>query len=275
MELEFWGVRGTHPVSGRAASRYGLQTPSALVVSEAGDRVIIDAGTGIIGLGRRLDRESRPAKRHDHVLLTHFHLDHIMGLPFFSPIHDKKTTITFYAPAEPAETERLLSGLMTGRYFPLDLQDTAAAKHYRKIPAQAFEIGSLRISHHPLNHPQGCLAYRIEEGGRSIVFATDTEHPSKGMDDALADFAGGADLFIYDATFTPGEYEAEKRGWGHSTWLEGTKLARKARVGTLVLSHLNPEYSDRALGELVRLARQKFARTRAAREGWTKVLRGE
>jgi len=274
MELEFWGVRGTHPVPGRGSSRYGCATPSALLTAKSGDLVIIDAGTGIIGLGEKLARAAASSRRKIHVLLTHFHLDHIMGLPFFAPLSDKSATVTFYSAAEPQETERLLAGLMAGPYFPLDFSDRPAVKHYKKLPQGTFEIGSLSISHHPLNHPQGCVAYRINEGAQSVVFATDTEHPPKGLDEGLAAFARGAGILITDATFTPRDYEDGKRGWGHSTWLEGTKLARAASVGTLCLSHLNPEYSDKAIDAIVRSARAKFFRTRAAREGWKAIPRG-
>jgi len=274
MEFEFWGVRGTHPVSARDVSRYGGNTPSATVVSQTGDLIIVDAGTGIINLGRKLNREPGPKRRHIHLLLTHFHLDHIMGLPFFDPLFDKHTTVTFYSAAEADKTEALLAGIMAGRYFPLDFQDLAATKHFKKIPGGKFEVGGLVVSHLPLNHPQGCVAYKFEEAGRSIVFATDTEHPLKGLDASLADFARGADHFIYDATFTPEDYENGKRGWGHSTWRAGTELAREACVGTLYLSHLNPEYPDKVIDELARQAREKFPRTRAAREGMKKALRG-
>jgi phosphoribosyl 1,2-cyclic phosphodiesterase len=274
MEFEFWGVRGTHPVSARDVSRYGGNTPSATVVSQTGDLIIVDAGTGIINLGRKLVREPGPKKRHIHLLLTHFHLDHIIGLPYFEPLYDRNMTVTFYSEAEPEEAERLLAGVMAGRYFPVDFPDLGAAKHFKKIPPGKFEVGGLAVSHLPLNHPQGCVAYKIEEGGQSVVFATDTEHPLKGLDLTLVSFAQGVGHFIYDATFTPEDYETGKRGWGHSTWLEGTKLAREACVGTLYLSHLNPEYPDKTIDELARLARERFPRTRAAREGFKKALRG-
>lgn len=274
MEFEFWGVRGTHPVSARDVSRYGGNTPSAAVVSQAGDLVIVDAGTGIISLGRKLVREPGQKKRHIHLFLTHFHLDHIMGLPYFAPLLDKRTTVTFYSPAEPAQTESLLAGIMVGRYFPLDFEDLAATKHFKRVREGKFELGGLAVSHLPLNHPQGCVAYKFEEAGRSLVFSTDTEHPLKGLDGSLLDFIRGVDHFIYDATFTPEDYENGKRGWGHSTWRAGTALAREACVGTLYLSHLNPEYPDTLIDEIVRKARESFPRTRAAREGLKKVLRG-
>jgi ribonuclease BN (tRNA processing enzyme) len=111
------------------------------------------------------------------------------------------------------------------------------------------------------------VAYRIEEGGGSVVFATDTEPPDGGLDERLASFIGGATYFIYDATFTPREYRT-RQGWGHSTWLEGTRLARAGGAKNLVLSHFNPDHDDSRVAGLLRQARKEFPMTFAAREGW-------
>jgi ribonuclease BN (tRNA processing enzyme) len=274
MELEFWGVRGTAPVSGRDTVRFGGHTPCAALRSSAGELLVIDAGTGIKRLGERLMAESGKAGFKVDLLLTHFHLDHITGLPFFAPLYAPQAVIQFYSPAAPKETEKYLGGLQMGSYFPVAFKETASQKRFLKPDEAGFSIGTFRISHCPLNHPQGCVAYRVEEGGLSVVFATDTEPPEYGYDERLAAFIRGATYFICDATFTPQEYRV-RQGWGHSTWLDGTNLARTAGVKNLMLSHFNPDHNDSQITEMVRLARKEFRRTFAAREGWSVRIEDE
>jgi ribonuclease BN (tRNA processing enzyme) len=156
---------------------------------------------------------------------------------------------------------------MGGRYFPLELGETPSKKVYKKIPEKEFHIGGASVSHCPLNHPQASVSYKLQEKEKKIVFATDTEHPEEGIDERLASFARGADIFIYDAMFTPEEYESSRQGWGHSTWLEGTKLAKEAGVRKLYLSHFNPDHSDKQIDEFISLAREKFPQTYGALEG--------
>jgi ribonuclease BN (tRNA processing enzyme) len=118
------------------------------------------------------------------------------------------------------------------------------------------------------------VAYRVEEGGSSVVFATDTEPPEQGIDERLASFVRGATYLICDAMFTPKESKI-RQGWGHSTWLDGVGLARSAGVKNLVLSHFNPDHDDDQVAEIVRLARKEFRRTFVAREGWTVRIEDE
>jgi phosphoribosyl 1,2-cyclic phosphodiesterase len=265
MDVEFWGVRGSAPVSGKDKLKYGGHTPCAMVTGAAGEVLIIDAGTGIKKLGEKLMAEAGAEKLHCHLLLTHFHLDHIIGLPFFAPLYFSRTQVTFYSVSAPQETEKYLRGVMSGRYFPVDFRETAAQKKFVKVAEDSFLIGNLKISQCPLHHPQGSAAYKIEEKKSGVVFATDTEPPEQGLDERLAAFINGVTYFIYDATFTPEEYLV-RQGWGHSTWLEGTKLARRGRVRNLVLSHFNPDHSDRLVDEMLKRARKEFGRTSAARE---------
>jgi phosphoribosyl 1,2-cyclic phosphodiesterase len=266
MKVEFWGVRGSTPVSGRNYVRYGGHTPCATVESSTGARIIVDAGTGLKTLGESLIGGAADDKLELHLLLTHFHLDHIIGLPFFAPLYSPRAAIHFHAAALPRETEKYLSGLMLGRYFPVAFRETASQKVFHRVGEDSWSIGKLKISSCPLIHPQGSVAYKIEEKDAHVVFATDTEPPEQGMDERLAGFIAGVEYFIYDATFTPKEYRM-RQGWGHSTWLEGTKLARHAGVRHLVLSHLNPDHADGRVDDMVRLARREFRQTAAAREG--------
>lgn len=265
MVLEFWGVRGTAPVCRKDTLKYGGQTPCARIIAAGGDILIIDAGTGLKGLGEKLVAEAARSEFRLHIFLTHFHLDHIIGLPFFAPLYSSRATLHFYSPLSPQETEKDLSGLMMGRYFPVAFRETASVKIFPKAEKNSIHIGKLKISSCPLHHPQGSVAYRIEEGEASVVFSTDTEPPEQGIDERLAAFIRGAAYFIYDAMFTPEEYRF-RQGWGHSTWQEGVKLAERAGVHHLLLSHFNPDHGDRVIDEMVRRARKEFRRTGAARE---------
>lgn len=266
MELKFWGVRGTTPVFGRTSSAFGGNTPCASVTTSKGRLIVIDAGTGFHELGRRLAAAKRRPLRMS-LLFTHFHLDHVQGLPFFNPLYDPSTEIVFYSAAEPDVLRRNLGRLMGDPFFPVPFEATAAQKEFRKIDGHRMRIGGASVSACPLNHPQGCVAYKIEDRGASIVFSTDTEHPAEGVDGWLAEFARGTSCLIYDATFTPREYAAGKQGWGHSTWREGTKLAAAAGVRRLVLSHFNRDHTDPIIRTNERLARGAFPATDAAREG--------
>lgn len=266
MKLEFWGVRGTAPVSGRDKNKYGGHTLCASVITSQGEWIIIDSGTGIIKLGDSLLRRKKDKPLKLHLFLTHFHLDHIIGLPFFAPLYSPRTTLNFYSAYDPEQTERHLNGLMAGKYFPVKMKDTPSRKIYKKIPEKGLSLGDVRISTCPLHHPQGSVAYKIEENDKRIVFATDTEHGENRLDKKLVSFARGVDILIYDAMFTPKEYESGKRGWGHSTWLEGTRVALKARVRRLYLSHFNLRHSDDKVDAFISLARQKFPRTYGAQE---------
>jgi phosphoribosyl 1,2-cyclic phosphodiesterase len=266
LNLEFWGVRGTCPVSGENMRKYGGHTLCSSLEPSDGNILIIDAGTGIRHLGEKLQRKTSRKQVAIHLFLTHFHLDHIMGLPFFMPLYSPEVTLNVYADCLPQKTEEFLNAFMGGPYFPISFQETQSKKIFKHVHTEGLEVGSTHVSLTPLHHPQGSVAYKIQSDGSTVVFATDTEHPEEGIDTRLADFSAGADVFIYDAMFTPQEYESGKKGWGHSTWLEGTKLARQAGVKKLFLSHFNPDHDDDQIDEIIALAREKFEQTFAARE---------
>jgi len=267
MVFEFWGVRGTVPVSGQDIVKYGGCTLCASFRLLDGRIVIIDAGTGIRRLGEKLIREKGNEVLTCHIFLTHFHIDHIMGIPFFSPLYSKDADLMFYAPAPQQETEKYLGALMAGRLFPFDFMETPSRKSFQIAPQENFQLESVIISSCPLRHPQGSIAYKIRGPEKTVVISTDTEHPGEGVDERLVSFVQGVDYFVYDAFFTPGEYGAGKQGWGHSTWLAATEVAKAASVKALYLSHFNPNHSDQKIDDILTLAREEFAHTHAAKQG--------
>lgn len=257
LRLEFWGIRGTVPVWGQDKRRYGGRTLCTFIIPENNDKIIVDAGTGIMELGNKLLDETYPRQMRVHLLLTHFHLDHIMGMPFFPPLYREDVHIIFYSPLGKSETESYLSGLMQGKFFPIDFRNTPAQKEYVQIAKDGFRIGDVQITAHDLNHPQGSVAYKFCYEGKTFVLATDTEHPESGVDEKLAAFCQEADVLVYDAMFTPEEYK-ERHGWGHSTWLAGTELAAEANVKMLYLSHMNPDHSDSQIDAILESAQKEF-----------------
>lgn len=276
MKITFWGVRGSIATSGPEFAGVGGNT-TCLEVEADGERLIIDAGTGLRGLGAKLSTEARLFCRpvQATLLFTHLHWDHIQGFPFFGPAFAPTTSLELYGPSDGSVTlEEALRRQMQPPLFPVRLEDMPASKHFSSISdGSAFEIGGFRVRTRALEHPQGTLGYRIEHGRRSLCFATDTEHPRDGsIDEALLDLARDVDVFVCDGQYTEAEYEGRdgagppRRGWGHMTYVAATRAAKAARVGRLVLTHHDPGHDDSMIERIERDAERLFAGTRAARE---------
>ncbi len=264
--LRFWGVRGTVPAPERDKLRHGGHTSCAAV--DLGDRehLILDCGTGLRLLGNHLSKEAGPHRY--HIFFSHYHLDHIIGLPFFHPLYDKNSTITFHGfESEGRSIGDVLEAFMAPPYFPVTLEDVPATVSYVANDRRPVRVGDLTVSSLSLNHPDGCLSYRLEHGDRRIVYATDHEHGHDETDNALIRFAEGADYLIYDAMYQETEYEKLRRGWGHSTWYAGVQAGLAARVKNLVLFHHHPEHTDEELEKILQLAREELPSTQIATEG--------
>jgi phosphoribosyl 1,2-cyclic phosphodiesterase len=267
LTVKFMGVRGSIPTPGPENLGFGGNTTCLEVRSSAGDVLVIDAGSGARKLGLALAGEFAGRKLDLHLLLTHFHWDHIQGIPFFAPLFGPANCLTFHSSRPPEKVRAFLAGQMLDPYFPIGFDNLPARREFAQMEYRATRLGGIQVHPFPLNHPQGATGYRLEAGGAVIVHASDLEHGDPRLDSVLRDHAEGADVLIYDAQYSPEEYES-RRGWGHSTWLEATRVARDAHVKQLVLFHHDPGHDDGTLQDFVHQARRTFENTEAAKEGW-------
>jgi phosphoribosyl 1,2-cyclic phosphodiesterase len=267
MEIRFWGVRGSIATPGPATAGVGGNTSCVEVVCGE-TRLILDAGTGLRPLGDSLLRMSGEQKKpiDAAILLTHYHWDHIQGIPFFVPAYVPSTKLEIVGAEGRTPLREALSHQMSAPHFPVDLSDLGSFIRCREVKlGETFEVGEARIRAAKLNHPGGVTAYRIEHRGRVLVYATDTEHYAC-VDPVLLALAKGADVLVYDAQYTPEEYP-KKVGWGHSTFSAGCEVAKAAGVSQLVLYHHDPLRDDAGVEIVEGRARELFAESIAAREG--------
>jgi phosphoribosyl 1,2-cyclic phosphodiesterase len=263
LTVRFLGVRGSIATPGAEKTAGGN---TACVEVTAGDtRIILDAGTGLRILGD--ERMASKSPRHSTILLSHLHWDHVAGLPFFTPIYVPGHRVEIASgPNGVMSHDDAIKSLFRAPFFPVDysqLSDQISTRELR--PNDKFTIGDITITMAKLNHPDPVYGFRLEHGGQSIVYATDTEHFAC-VDPTLKKLAAGADILIYDSQYTPEEYPS-KVGWGHSTWLAGAELARAAGVPQLVLFHHDPNRTDAQLAAIEAEAAKELPGTVAAREG--------
>ena len=252
LKVRFWGVRGSISCSGAEYARYGGIT-SCLEVTAGGRRLIFDAGTGIRPLGLELARH--PEVDID-IFFTHTHLDHITGLTFFQPLFDKRNSVRLWAGhlQGPDTLKQVVSNLMQAPLYPVSLEVFQASVDFSEFTCgDSMSCGEVQIRTTSLNHPNGATGYRVDHGGKSICYITDTEHSGDGPDPAIVDLCRGADIMIYDSSYTDAEYPRYK-GWGHSTWQEGMRVADAANVGTLVIFHHDPSHDDAFMDGVAREA---------------------
>ncbi len=273
-KLVFWGVRGSTPTPERDTWRYGGNTPCLELTAPDGTRFILDCGTGLRMLGNHLTQTLRGQGIRAHILVTHFHWDHIQGIPFFHPFFESQNYFHFYSfqskSLGPNSLQQVLQAQLASPYFPVDVTMMTAAREFREVTGgEKWEVHGTRITAAWLNHPQGCLGYRFDTAGGSIVYATDNEPGVTECDQNLRQLAHGADVLIYDAQYSPEQLATDRKGWGHSSWLEGVKIAREAKVRNLILFHHDPDSPDKVVDGFLSAARQEFPATWAATEGMT------
>jgi phosphoribosyl 1,2-cyclic phosphodiesterase len=266
--VRFWGVRGSIACPGPDTVRYGGNT-SCLEVRCGDHLLIFDAGTGLRELGGELMQNAGGPIEAD-LFYSHTHFDHICGLPFFAPVFVPGNRFRMWAGhlLPEMQLETVLCGMMMAPLFPVPMglleaqisfTDFRAGETIRPKPGVVLKTASL-------NHPNGATGYRIEYAGKVIAYITDTEHKPDELDANVLGLIDGADVMIYDATYTDEEYPAHV-DWGHSTWQQGAGLADAAGVKTYVIFHHDPGHDDVFMDRVAAEAQARRPGTLVAREG--------
>lgn len=268
MKMRFWGVRGSTPTPSMEHYRYGGNTSCVEIRTPKGEILVFDCGTGLRLLGKQLLAEFGHKSIQAYIFLTHYHWDHIQGIPFFEPLYNPENYFFFHSfPSHARSVQEALEDQMSDPYFPVNMSMMEAHRHFYSLEKDSLSFQDSSLKTMPLNHPQGCLGYRLECGGRVLAYATDNEPGSLEHDRNVRKLAEGADVLIYDAQYTPYEYANFKKGWGHSTWREAVTIAQQSQVKQLVLFHHDPDHNDGFVDSILGEARRFFPNTVAAWEG--------
>ena len=257
MKIKFWGARGSIPVSGAEFVKFGGDTACVEITSAAGHKLIIDAGTGIRNLGKRMIADKTDSCS---LIFTHAHWDHIMGFPFFRPIYRKNFRLELYGcPIAKHAVKDMISRTMQPPNFPVKFEDIAAHIGTEKACGESFFLDGVHVSPVPLSHPGGGTGYKLVENGRSFVFLTDNElghvHPGGLKFDEYAAVCEGADLLVHDGDYLPEEYSRLKT-WGHSSYTDALRLAMAAKVKRFAFFHHNQDRTDQAIDAIVAESRK-------------------
>lgn len=248
MKVTFWGTRGSLPTPGQATATHGGNTSCVELRPSTGGVVVLDAGTGIVPLGRTLGDESRI-----DVLLTHLHLDHILGLGFFAPLFDEGAEVHLWGPSSTTlDLKRRLTRYLSPPLFPVALRDLACDLHLHDVPlGRPVELPTATFEAALVCHPGPTVGYRVtSDDGSTVAYLSDHE-PALGSRDfptpprwtSGSDLAAGVDLLIHDAQYTDEEY-GERVGWGHSSLAHAVAFADLVAARRLAAFHHDPTHDD-------------------------------
>ena len=265
MKIKFWGVRGSVPCATDHHLQFGGNT-SCVTVEHDGEIVVLDAGTGMVPLGKEFVSRGIHSST---LLLSHAHLDHIFGLPFFSPAWRPDFNLKVMAGnlMNAGGVREVFDQVFGEPAFPVPVKAMRGVSSFNDFAAgDSFTVGCFKVTTIPLFHPNGATAYRLEVSGKSVCYVTDVEHIPGEIDPIIVEFIRNTDLFIYDSTYTDTEFLA-KIGWGHSTWQHGVRLGLAANVKRYAMFHHDPDRTDELMARLEVEAQQTWKSAFAAREG--------
>jgi phosphoribosyl 1,2-cyclic phosphodiesterase len=260
VKVMFYGVRGSCPCSGDRYRRYGGNT-SCLVVNIEGEApLIVDLGTGLRALGDVLLKEVRAlgTPLHATALLTHLHFDHILGIPFFGPLHDPGARLTVHGPAQPTSSLKdALHAAVQPPVFPVHMEQFRGELVTVDTSDEDFSVGAAKVMARIIPHAGTTLGYRIEADGRSMAYLPDHQAPldRRTISDAVLELCQGVDLLVHDGQYTDDEF-FDKPDWGHSTPAFAVHVAAEAGVKRLLLTHHDPSHTDREVDRILHNARR-------------------
>lgn len=278
MRITFWGVRGSIPTPGPETNRYGGNTSCVAVQTRTGALIIIDMGTGLVPLGGLLmSGEFGKGQGKVTILLSHSHWDHIQGFPFFGPVFVPGNELVVYGNAKsPSMLEGILEGQMNPHFSPLyTIKNLGASIDFRTVvQGEPFEVGGVRVRGLPNPHGgTSALAFRLEEGGASFVYASDVGYPDGRPSKQAIEFYRGADVLLHDCTYTI-EDQATRRNRGFSSHAEAAAAAVAADVGRLVMFHYDQDYSDDMVDQLAAACRAELDRLGGSKIALTAAAEG-
>jgi phosphoribosyl 1,2-cyclic phosphodiesterase len=274
MNVKIWGSRGSVPAPGPETARYGGNTSCVQITLDDGRVLVLDAGTGIRGLGMALVA-SREKVRVE-ILLTHLHLDHIQGLMFFAPCFSPDSEVVIWGPAAPeASLEDRIARYISAPLTPIEVRELPCGVSFRDCPTTEWEIGSARLHAATVTHRGPTLGYRVSEHGKSVCYIPDHELGLAGPLGELEpdwisgfDLAQGASLLLHDCQYTDAEY-AEHLGWGHSSVSDALTFASRTGAENTMLFHHDPLHTDAMLDEMLAGARVRWRELGGADEQLT------
>jgi len=281
MIITLFGVRGTSPVIGPQFREFGGETTSILVEGEGGEMVVIDAGTGLRKIGDRLmAKRAAPSLL---LLMTHYHLDHVVGLPSFSPLYNGDWRVSAAAPImDNRSVDEVLEQIFAEPFWPLQVDTLPARLDFATLPGdisdKPFIYGGLKIRWTLLHHPGGATAYRVDDPatGGSFVFATDVEWENSSAEEkkafaTLCAESSPPDLLVFDGQFSRENYD-KFRGWGHSSWQTAVEVSRQVKAKRLLITHHDPNSNDVVLNEIEEKLNDIQPEANLARDGMKFVL---
>jgi phosphoribosyl 1,2-cyclic phosphodiesterase len=266
-----WGTRGSVPSPGIGTAGYGGNTSCLEITAGSGRRFIFDAGSGIRLLGEHISRLNEVPRA--DLFLTHFHWDHIQGLPFFGPLYHPGTHLRVHGPKQgEMDIQTLIAGQMAPMYFPVPFEAVSAHLEFRHLEGDPWVSDEVEVTSMRVRHPGHTHGYKIRAADASIAYFPDAElegghyqQSPKPHWEALLRFLDGVDLLFHDSMYTDAEY-TRREGWGHSSFAQAVRLAEEAGVKRLYLFHHAPERSDEELSRILEQLGNDLVRRNSALE---------